>query len=1148
MSSKQGQKSSRVPTFSSFKPKTEATAAAPAAAPAKEQEKESQPKEERSRSHRDNHHPHRHSSHRQHEHDGGRSDKRSRHHDKRLPPPRESLDLPRRSAAAAPSLGDNFVVDKRGDPLIRRYGGNNRYDVPAYRRYGRGRILGADGFIRVEQLGNRDEFTLRGFYEGGGAGSALGNNNNGRKHPLAASRRAGAEVVRVRAEKVATYTGVEDFLPLGNSNSKKRKRPESDAGSVSSDNDGEEGPSYRSIHGKSKPHEFSDSDEEYGDNFEDESRARDLDDPIKARTVQLSNRVRKDPQDIDGWLALVDHQDTLLHIKDRDGQRPTPAEIRSFADIKLSMLEKALSHCTSSPAQRETLLLRTMAEGAQIWDAKALTKRWEEVVREHGGSSFAIWKAYVDFRQTSLSTLRYEDIKLLYINKMQQLKAALTTGQGATTPVDHELYAQLVVVFTRLTRFVAESGYRELGAASWQAILELHFCRPITTTSSAEGDINTMAVPSSFQKFWESEVARIGEDSAKGWAAFEANGGVEEPPEPMAFKNGAAPNTRDPYKAWAAAEQNRASQSRVPARTMDEGTEDDPYRVVMYTDIDDLLFFAPDSGLPIVQEQLISAFLAFHQLPPAPGSGDLSNRLTRDALLDTNGLIHFGDTKHDSSQTPETEGSSSNNKPLEFPQSHQRISPSTEVLFPPTTAWFNYLDPAVRALALTNDGQLRLVSNALKQLARSHGRSDLAAYHLAFDMCSSPNKTDGKKAAKALLKRYPTNIELYIGYAHYEFRASNGDAGSNVIAAALQLPGLAPEERLRLATAWAWMALEQGDLVMSLARLCLVGRDGQNQSPSMASEPASSPALILKTRQTLTSNCEYSTSRGDDAAASLYAKALVLLQYLTTSATTTQQQQTHSGGNNKEPRGEGQGDIEAAMAVVAKCSGEFRSRGLAGQAGHERLLQFAAQLLYVHICHGPYRPAFLREQTAAFLGFFPDNTMFLHLFAWKETRLSIDDRVRALLNNAILTKQHDSATSRAFAIRHEMRSGNAHSTRAAFEHALDSSDSSPNCKHNVGLWISYIRYCRATKELRPKTKEVFYRALQRCPWAKEVFMEAFGSSLIRDLDSAELRSVYSTLYEKGLRVHVEMDEFVGRWKEEEKQQGRPTGGGSNSRR
>ncbi|KAK8021999.1 hypothetical protein PG993_012766 [Apiospora rasikravindrae] len=1102
-SSKPGQKSSRVPTFSSFKPKTEATAAVVPANDqgrsdsTKEQEKKEshQLKEARSRGH--HHHNSRYSGHRQHDEHGGRSDKkRSRHHeDERSPPSKESLDLPRRSAAAPSEFSsrDNFVVDKRGDPLIRRYGGNNRYDVPAYRRCGRGRILGADGFIRVEQLGSRDQFTIRGFYEGGG--SAL---NNGRKHPLAGSRRTNSEVVRVRAEKAATYTGVEDFLPLGSSSSKKRRRPESDASGASSDE--EEGPSYRSIHGKSKPHEFSDSDEEYGSDADGESRARDLDDPIKARTVQLSQHTRQHPEDIDAWLALVDHQDTLLHIKDRDGQRPTPAEIRSFADIKLSMLEKALSHCTS-PEKREILLLRTMTEGAKIWDAKALAKRWEDVVRDHS-SSFAIWKAYVDFRQTSLSALRYEDIKLLYINKMQQIKTALH-AQGPEH-IDQDLYAQLVIVFTRLTRFAAESGYCELAAASWQAILELHCCRP---ASIAEGDNNAMAVPSSFQRFWESEVPRIGEDSAKGWAAFDSNGGTEEPPEPIAFDNGTTLNTRDPYKAWATVERHRSSHARVPARTMDEGTEDDPYRVVMYTDIEDFLFFAPDGALQFVQEQLISAFLIFHQLPLAPNSGGLSDLLVRDGLLDANGLFHFGGKKQDLSETLETEGTS--NKPLERPQSHQRISPSTEVLFPLTAAWFNYMDPAVRAL--TNDGQLQLVSNALKQLARSHGRGELAVYHLAFDICSA--KTDGKKAAKALLKKYPTNIELYIGYANYEFCAGNETVACNVITAALQLPSLTYEEKQQLSLAWTWMALEQGDLTTSLSRLCLVGQE----SLSAVTEQAS-PALVLKTRQTLTSNCEYSTSQGNATVASVYAKALVLLQYL------TQQ-------SGKEPRGEGQGDIEAALAVVAKCSDEFKSRGLAGDAGHERLLQFAAQLLYVHISHGPYRPAFLREQTAVFLSFFPDNTMFLTLFAWKETRLSIDDRVRALLNGVVLTKPHDRATSRVFAIRHEMRSGNAHSTRAAFEHALEDS---PGCKHNVGLWVSYIRYCRETKELRPKAKEVFYRAIQRCPWSKDVFMEAFGT-LVRDLDSAELRSVYSTLYEKGLRVHVEMDEFVGRWKEEARQ-------------
>jgi hypothetical protein len=176
-----------------------------------------------------------------------------------------------------------------------------------------------------------------------------------------------------------------------------------------------------------------------------------------------------------------------------------------------------------------------------------------------------------------------------------------------------------------------------------------------------------------------------------------------------------------------------------------------------------------------------------------------------------------------------------------------------------------------------------------------------------------------------------------------------------------------------------------------------------------------------------------------------------------------------------------------------------------------------------------FRPSFFREQLENYINFFPRNTIFLSLFAWRETRLSIDDRVRSILNKTTLVDAHDSVSSRAFAISYESQTGNSHSTRAAFEHALQSDA----CKHHTGLWIAYIRFCYGTRELKAKAKDVFYRAIQHCPWSKEVFLEAFGT-LVKDMDSAELRSVYNTLSDNGLRVHVEMPPFVERWRREAK--------------
>jgi hypothetical protein len=149
----------------------------------------------------------------------------------------------------------------------------------------------------------------------------------------------------------------------------------------------------------------------------------------------------------------------------------------------------------------------------------------------------------------------------------------------------------------------------------------------------------------------------------------------------------------------------------------------------------------------------------------------------------------------------------------------------------------------------------------------------------------------------------------------------------------------------------------------------------------------------------------------------------------------------------------------------------------------------------------------------------------ISLLAWKETRLSINDRVRSVLASHVLLPQNDSMSSRVFAIRHEASRGNVHSTQAAFEHAVASDVG----RHHAGLWISYIRFCHGHREMKMKAKDVFERAVRACPASKAVYMEAFGT-LIDEMDERELRGVYSALCEKGMRVHVEMEEFVEGWK------------------
>lgn len=169
----------------------------------------------------------------------------------------------------------------------------------------------------------------------------------------------------------------------------------------------------------------------------------------------------------------------------------------------------------------------------------------------------------------------------------------------------------------------------------------------------------------------------------------------------------------------------------------------------------------------------------------------------------------------------------------------------------------------------------------------------------------------------------------------------------------------------------------------------------------------------------------------------------------------------------------------------------------------------------------------MREQLSRFVDLFPQNTMFLSLFEWADASIRVVDETRQLLYDKVLVKAHDSVSSRVFAIQHELARGNANSTQAAFEHAL----SSDVCKSSVMLWVSYIRFCCSQKQLQGRSKDIFYRALKHCPWSKEVMMEAF-MTLIRDMKSEELKSVYATMTSKGLRIHVDMEEFMEKRRKE----------------
>ncbi len=203
-----------------------------------------------------------------------------------------------------------------------------------------------------------------------------------------------------------------------------------------------------------------------------------------------------------------------------------------------------------------------------------------------------------------------------------------------------------------------------------------------------------------------------------------------------------------------------------------------------------------------------------------------------------------------------------------------------------------------------------------------------------------------------------------------------------------------------------------------------------------------------------------------------------------------------------------------------------------GSSNHEYLHQSFARLLYYHATHTHlFRPADIRSLLAESIAQFPQNTIFLSLYAWNEVRFRIDDRVRSVVKDLVLgdsgdakSKDQVSVVPHFFAIYSELHRGvtfgsNISTIRSTFERAVES-DSGAHC---AGLWKWFFLFEHSRSDTE-RAKRVFWRGLRACPWAKDLYMLAFehlrGENMMGE---AGLRGIYELLGEKELRVHVTLE-------------------------
>lgn len=1088
-----------VPKFSSYKPKAPLPSLD---APSEKPEAEAREGDERhhrsSRHHHRSHHHRHHDSHgrerssREEEHRSSRDREhtRSRKEKPKHPPGRNAV-------ASVPGL---FVIDKKGDPLIRRYG-LERSKIPQFTRLRGGRVMGTDGRLLLHHDGPREEFSL--LFPGE---RRPGSRITGGLRSRGWQKRVPVMLRPRKGKSPPDFAN--GYLPVENP----RKGKDGDS---SGD---EDQPSWRSIEGKAKAVRDVDSDVEESDASLSKFGVADHDySPLKLKSMQLNKQVADHPDDMDAWLELADHQDVLLRDGETIDDRAAENTAHSFTEIKVHMLESALTHA-SRPEDRQRVLVALMHEGLKIWDTKAAAKKWSRISDDEL-RSFALWKTHLDYSMANMATFHYENVNQMILERLH-----LTVSRSNLQ--SKEDLEEAISIFLRATKFFRDAGYKELAVAAWQGLLELNLFRPESVKGGSE-------VLAAFEAYWEDEMPRIGDADAQGWRHHLRSGELGDAPGTTAVQESAETRGQDPYRAWAAAERARGEKATLPARTMDPDTDDDPFRVVMYSDIKQWLFVIPQDCLPHATRQLIDAFLLFCGLPLAFRCSSWLERAYHDQFLSGSSthvrLQPAWEAKPEDHEAAQRKAPSFSNG-----NCFARMSP--DLLFS-KSSWFQYFDVAGVA-------GLSWVETALKQLVYSAPIPDLALYYQGF--CFARNPSLVRKQSKALLTRYSTDVQLFNAYAWAEFANGKVDVASKVFTSAigsqqvrrhqdpLHVQTTTDRHSLQMCSAstgfllfktWSWMELERGDKQMATMRLCACV-DESLRKPKLG-QVGVSPATVLRARHAFASNSQQSLYEGKWETASSHAECLALLSYLT-------------GEGGGEPTSARQGNVSAAMDVVESMSKEMRSGDSGNDVVCELLFQWASRILYFHASKGCGRPdlapcilmntdwirrafrrVYAREQLARFIDRFPRNTVFLKLYEWADVTIRVVDETRQLLYDKVLVKTEDSVSSRLVAIEHELGFGNANSTRAAFEQAV----CSDVCKHNTMIWVAYARFCQSQKQLQPQAKEVFYRALAHCPWSKEVMMEAF-ETLVGGLESDELRSVYKAMTSKGLRIHVDLDEYL----------------------
>ncbi|CAD0106464.1 unnamed protein product [Aureobasidium uvarum] len=963
-----------------------------------------------------------------------------------------------------------FVVDRKGDQQNVTYERLHKYSIPSYHRVGHGNILGLPLRFKID----RAESTLDKVFIADKSATSKQVSQR-----LLLKRQRKQELPALHMHDEHDLDLAQDFVALSPS---------------TGDCDSE------SMDGASAPFKDFDQTTHSGlhnirqQEIADVAPAADL--HIRQQSVQLVRATKSDPSDLQAWLDLAKHQEYLVS-PGADAQSLTNVERQTLADMRIAVYEKALKHFSNSEASsREHLVLELLHEASLAWETQKYMQKLQNILEQYS-ESFPIWTLYLNACQANPIDFRFEDVKALFMRSLR------TLGSSAKSSNQSETRKMILYLILRYTVFLLNTGYDELSIATWQALCEYHLCKP-----EHPAGYNKSQVLVDFEQFWESERPRFGEVGARGWRATPQDTDVAfDLQSPLKDKL----DSKLPFRSFSTLETTTSKFFQFPGRTMDETGADDPFHVVFFSDICEVLEV---TATALDRHDLLDAILCYLGLPSVRlridvGGGAQPQSEWRSDVFLRHGLLQLN--------SPDEADSI-------LDQHVQSYQTTTELLFSNT---FRGLSGPAEDSARTHRSMHEVIDFARRILSSMVNHftndDDLAEYYLAFELSYFPR--EASKAAKHVLKQRPSSLRLYNACATIEAKLGKVEKAAQIWSSAINMKDsfshTAQKELVLLWRGWIWCDMEANQPQLALSHLASFG--GSVDSNGSDIIPMST-ATLLRLRNAFKDGFEHSLSQHQPHIAALNVEMLALVAYLT------------------EPDA-----LQASLDAVHEQCNAAQQKFANQHVLIELLHQVKAGLIAYHIRQRrPYRPAFVRFELETSIAHFPDNTIFLELYRDNEARFRLDDRVRSILRNQVLTHGQSPLVTWTFAINQELlrctsqSSGStAESVRSTFNRALMTVGSP--VRYSQMLWMMWFRFEKqlaieevvrhsvgkgSIVEQSPfkKLKQVFLSGLHHLPWSKDwilLGLETFDRDDKMGWSSQDLKRLYNVLIERELRIRVD---------------------------